>query len=94
MKKMKLRKKLIIAVLVILVILYNIGVNVLISAALVPDFMRKLDSFQRVTDKSYSEMIHTDEITENAAKAREETAEYLERPTASRSGLSPTTDMN
>ena len=79
MKKLKLRTKITICVLAVLVILYNIGVNVLISAALKPDFMRKLDSFQRVTDKSYSEMIHTDDITENAQKAREETAEFLEK---------------
>lgn len=84
MKKMKLRTKIIIWVLAVLLILYNAGVNVLISAALKPDFMRKLDAFQRVTDKSYSEMVQTDEITENTGKAREEAKAFVEKAEGSK----------
>ncbi len=84
MKKMKLRTKIIIWVLAVLLILYNAGVNVLISAALKPDFMRKLDAFQRVTDKSYSEMVQTDEITENTGKAREEAKAFVEKADGSK----------
>ncbi len=65
--------------MVILFVLYNIGVNILVSAALIPDFMRKLDAFQRVTDQSYSEMVQTDEITENTRMAREEAQAFLEK---------------
>lgn len=79
MQKMKLRTKIIIWALAVLLILYNVGVNVLISAALKPEFMRKLDAFQRITDKSYSEMVRTDEITENTKLAREEAKAFLEK---------------
>ena len=77
MKKLKLStKKIVIAVLAVLVIYSVIG-NVIVSAALVPDFMRKLDAFDRVTEKSYSEMVKTDEITENMKAASEETKAIL-----------------
>ena len=78
MKSTSRTKKIIIAVLIALVIIYNIAVNLMISAALVPSFMRKLDAFDRVTEQSYSEMVQTDDITENAAKAREETKAFLD----------------
>ena len=79
MKKMKLSTKIIIWAAVILLVLYNVGVNIMISAALVPDFMRKLDSFDRVTEQSYSEMVQTDEITENIQAAREEAKAFTEK---------------
>ena len=78
MKSTSRTKKIIIAVLIALVIIYNIAVNLMISAALVPSFMRKLDAFERVTEQSYSEMVQTDDITENAAKVREETKAFLD----------------
>ena len=54
-----------------------LAANVLLSAALVPSFMRKLDSFERVTEESYAEMVWTSDIQENRKTALEETAAWL-----------------
>ncbi|MBR6473168.1 MAG: alpha/beta fold hydrolase [Firmicutes bacterium] len=78
MKKIRLRTKILIAAVLILAIIYVAAVNVMISAALVPEFMRKLDSFDRVTEQSYSEMVKTDEITENTRAARDEAKAFIE----------------
>ena len=77
MKKMRLRTKIIIAVIAVVIIIYCIIGNVIVSAALVPDFMRKLEAFDRVTEQSYSEMVQTDEITENMKAAAEKTKAVL-----------------
>lgn len=71
-----LRKILVIA-LVVVAVIYSVIGNVIVSAGLVPDFMRKLDAFDRVTEQSYSEMVQTDEISTNIAAAREETKAVL-----------------
>ncbi len=79
MKKMKLRTKIFIWVIAVLFVLYNVGVNMLISVALVPDFMRKLEAFDRVTEQSYSEMVQTDDISVNTQAARNEAKAFLEK---------------
>jgi pimeloyl-ACP methyl ester carboxylesterase len=58
-------------------IIYTVIGNVIVSAALVPDFMRKLEAFEEVTEKSYSEMVKTDDITENMKAAAEKTKAVL-----------------
>ena len=78
MKRMRLRNKIIIGILILLFVIYNAAVNVMISAALVPDFMRKLEAFDRVTEQSYSEMVRTDDITENVKALREETQAFID----------------
>lgn len=77
MKKMRLRTKIVIAVLAVVLIIYTVIGNVIVSAALVPDFMRKLEAFDRVTEQSYSEMVKTDEITDNMKAAAEKTKAVL-----------------
>ena len=62
----------IIILLVLLFVLYNAAVNVIISAALVPDFMRKLDQFEKATEQGYAQMVHTDQMTINTQEARKE----------------------
>lgn len=79
MKKIKKRTKVIIGAFIALVIIYTVIGNFIVSAALVPDFMRKLEAFERVTEQGYSEMVKTDDITENALAAREETKAFLEK---------------
>ncbi len=59
--------------------LYWIIVYFLVSAALVPSFMEKLDSFERITEKSYAEQTHTSDIAENRQKALAETKEWLKK---------------
>ena len=62
---------------VILLTGYIILVNLLVSAALVPSFMEKLDAFQEVTEQSYAQQIHTSDISENRSAALAETRAWL-----------------
>ena len=65
-------------IILLLVVLYFILVNFLVSAALVPSFMRKLKSFQRITDESYAALVQTSDIQVNHQLALQETDEWLE----------------
>lgn len=67
-----------ISILAVLFIIYWIGINILVSACLVPSFMRKLDSFQEITDKSYSEQVQTTDLKENLKSGWADTREWLE----------------
>lgn len=46
-----------------------LGANAVISTLLVPDFMEQLEVFERVTTESYSQLVQTDELTENHRSA-------------------------
>lgn len=83
---MKRKRRVFIILCVILflsAVLYFMLVNFLVSAALVPSFMRKLESFQRITDESYAAQVQTSDIQVNRQLALNETARWLEN-TASR----------
>ena len=79
MKKKHFKVKIIAIIVIVILFIYSIIGNIIVSAALVPDFMRKLEAFEKVTEKSYSEMVRTDEITKNTAEAREEAMAFLEK---------------
>lgn len=64
MRKKKM-VKILAAVLFVLLLLYVIFVYFLVSACLVPSFMRKLDAFEDITVMGYSEQVHTTEIKEH-----------------------------
>lgn len=82
MKKRKLkRKKMILItgmVLFMLAVLYVILVNFLVSAALVPSFMEKLEAFGRITEESYAAQVQTSDIQINRQIALNETSIWLE----------------
>ncbi len=81
------KKKLIIAagvVVLALTLLLVIGANLLVSAALVPSFMRRLEAFQTITEDSVAALVHTDDITANQQEAYSETEQWLETADASR----------
>lgn len=61
---------------------YAVFVYFLVSACLVPSFMDRLNAFEDITRKCYSEQVQTEEIRENRTKLLTETQEWLE--TASR----------
>lgn len=65
-------------IIFLLAVLYFILVNFLVSAALVPSFMRKLESFQRITDESYAAQVQTSDIQVNRQLALNHTAEWLD----------------
>ena len=78
---LKKKRKLFIVLLIIillLAVLYFILVNFLVSAALVPSFMRKLESFQRITDESYAAQVQTSDIQVNRQLALNHTNEWLD----------------
>ena len=63
---------------VVLFVIYTVFIYFLVSACLVPSFMEKLDAFEKITEKGYSEQVHTSDISENRKKAIEQTKEWLE----------------
>lgn len=64
-------------ILLFLVLAYGIFVYFLVSACLVPSFMRKLDVFEEVTEKSYAQQVQSTDITENRSAALDGTREWL-----------------
>lgn len=84
---MKRKHKVFIALFIIiflLAVLYFILVNFLVSAALVPSFMRKLESFERITDESYAAQVQTSDIQVNRQLALNHTDEWLKTVDARR----------
>ncbi|MDE7284863.1 MAG: alpha/beta hydrolase [Lachnospiraceae bacterium] len=80
-KKKRKKKKIIIAICIItglFITLYFVLVNFLVSAALVPSFMRKLEAFERITDESYEAQVQTSDIKVNRQLALNETDEWLQ----------------
>lgn len=65
-------------IIFLLAVLYFILVNFLVSAALVPSFMQKLESFQRITDESYAAQVQTSDIQVNRQLALNHTAKWLD----------------
>lgn len=82
MRKHKRKGKKIISIAVFLTILsvffYFVLVNFLVSAALVPSFMQKLQSFERITEESYEAQVQTSDIKVNRQLALNETQTWLE----------------
>ncbi len=56
---------------------YFFLVNTLVSAALVPSFMEKLEAFERITEESYAAQAQTSDIKINRSSALNETREWL-----------------
>ena len=84
MKKSRRRKRtkhLFIILLICLLAAYTAAVNFMVSAALVPSFMQKLDAFQTISDESFSELVQTDSLTENANAQSAVTDEWLDSVT-------------
>lgn len=64
-------------IIMIFIILYFVLVNFLVSAALVPSFMQKLEAFERITEESYAAQVQTSDIKVNRQVAINETNEWL-----------------
>ncbi len=62
----------------VLFAMYAVFVYFLVSACLVPSFMDKLNAFEDITRKCYSEQVQTEEIKENRTQLLLETQEWLE----------------
>lgn len=66
------------AVLASLFAVYTVFVYFLVSACLVPSFMDKLDAFEDITKKCYSEQVQTAQLQGNRSRLLAETAEWVE----------------
>lgn len=78
MKKKKKKIMIVIcSIAAVLIVLYFILVNLLVSAALVPSFMEKLEAFERITDESYAAQVQTSDIKVNRQLNLNETNEWL-----------------
>lgn len=78
---MRRRKKIRIAAAVVaaLFAIYAVFVYFLVSACLVPSFMDKLNAFEEITRKCYSEQVQTADIQENRSQLLSRTEEWLEQ---------------
>ena len=65
-------------IVLFLFIAYWVVVYFLVSAALVPEFMRKLESFSTLTEKEVANQKHTDDIEKNSRKELDETELWWE----------------
>lgn len=68
----------ILIILAVLFVVYWIFIYFLVSMALIPSFMQKLESFDRITKKSFAEQVQSNEIQENRKEALDETRAWLE----------------
>lgn len=68
----------ILIILAVLFVVYWIFIYFLVSMALIPSFMQKLESFDRITKKSFAEQVQSSEIQENRKEALDETRAWLE----------------
>lgn len=78
MMKKKKTAIVICTIIALFAVLYFILVNFLVSAALVPSFMKKLEAFERITDESYEAQVHTSDIKVNRQLALNNLNEWLE----------------
>ena len=76
MKKRKKLKRVFLVILGVLFLLYIGLANILVSAALVPSFMERLEAFSRITQESVDALVHTDDIQQQYEKSWEDTQEW------------------
>ena len=71
-------KRIFLVILGVLFLLYIGLANILVSAALVPSFMERLEAFSRITEESVDALVNTDDIQQQYEKSWKETAEWAE----------------
>ncbi|MBR0381373.1 MAG: alpha/beta hydrolase [Eubacterium sp.] len=70
------RLRLLLILFLALFFIYYCLIYSLVSAALVPSFMRTLPMFETITQKSLDQQVHSDTITENLKRGRDRFAEW------------------
>ena len=83
-KKRRRRVKILVLVLAIIAAVYIILLNVIVSAALVPSFMERLEVFDTITQSNVDDLVSTDDIEENNNAAWERIDAWLEEVYADR----------
>ena len=71
-------KRIFLVILGVLLLLYIGLANILVSAALVPSFMERLEAFYRITQESVDALVHTDDIQQQYEKSWEETQKWAQ----------------
>ena len=77
-KRERSKKSKIGVILILIIVFYLLGVNFLVSAALIPSFMRKLPFFETITQKSIGEQMHTSDIEQNLKNGKESYQKWLD----------------
>lgn len=75
---MRKRMRAVAAVLAALFAAYTVFVYFLVSACLVPSFMDRLNAFEDITEKCYSEQVQSEQLQGNRSMLLSETAEWME----------------
>ena len=78
MGRKKKRAVIIISIITMFIVLYIILVNVLVSAALVPSFMRKLEAFERITEDSYAAQVQSEDIKTTRRESLDAASEWFQ----------------
>lgn len=77
-KKKKNWKVILPVTLVVLLVLYMALVYFLVSAALIPSFMRKFSFFETITEDSLDAQVHSEDIERNLAAGRDSYQKWLD----------------
>lgn len=78
MGKWRKWKKCLLILAAVLVVVYITACNILVSVALVPETMKKLQAFEDLTEEGLETLVQTDDILENKAESKNETKVWLE----------------
>ncbi len=71
-------RKIIIIIIAVLIIFYIGLVNFLVTAALVPSFMRKFSFFETITEKSLDQQVHSEDIERNISNGTDSYQKWLD----------------
>ena len=77
MRRKKKRIIIITSVILIPAVMYLLLANFLVSAALVPSFMRKLEAFERITEDSYAAQVQSEDIKTSRRESLDAAAEWF-----------------
>lgn len=85
MKKSYRRKRvhkpvrILIIVAIIIVAIYILGINFLLSAALIPKFQERLEFVDSITDRSFGELTQSDEVDDQVSRSSDLTQTWLDQ---------------
>ena len=65
-------------IIIIILVAYLAFIDILISLALVPDFMEQFDSFEEITEESVAELVHTSDIEDNGQAQRQLLLDWMD----------------
>lgn len=77
-KRKRSKKKILLCSVLVLIVLYFLLVNFLVSASLIPSFMRKFWFFESITNLCLDQQVHSEEIEQNLANGTDAFRKWLD----------------